>query len=77
MRTHLTAEHYARITAPGWDAVPYFWSREQADFSLHGRHCSLVRQGSGFIPTLDRKPLSEIPEYPDAALAIIWRAVHN
>ena len=77
MRTFLTAEHRARVTAPGWDARILHWSPDGAAFQLHGINCALIRQGNGFVPIVDRKPLSAKPEYPDAALAIIWRAVHN
>ncbi len=77
MRHYLTSQHRARIVAPGWDAQILIWRPDGATFILHGRSCALVRQGNGFVPTFDRKPLSAQPEYPDAALAIIWRAVHN
>jgi hypothetical protein len=77
MKSYLTNQHRARIVAPGWDARILHWSPDGAAFQLHGRSCALVRQGNGFIPTLDRKPISDKPEYQDACLAIIWRAVHN
>lgn len=78
MRNHyLTNRHKARITAPGWDATIRDWHRNGAMFILRGRSCALVRQGSGFIPTLDRSPLCASPQNPDTALAYIWRAVHN
>jgi hypothetical protein len=77
MRHYLKPEHKARITAPGWDARILHWSPDGAAFQLHGRSCALFRHNSGFIPTIDRKPLCNQPQNPDAALAIIWRAVHN
>jgi hypothetical protein len=77
MRHYLTNEHKARVTAPGWDARILTWHRDGAEFILHKRYCSLIRHGSGFIPTLNCEPLCDQPQIPDTALAYIWRAVHN
>jgi|688.fasta_scaffold1370236_2 hypothetical protein len=77
MRHYLTKEHRARITAPGWDAKITYWDHDMAMFQMHGRSCALLRQGSGYIPTIDREPLCDDPQIPDTALAYIWRAVHN
>jgi hypothetical protein len=77
MRHYLNNEHFARVTAPGWEANILDWHRDGAAFRLFGEDCALVRQGDGFIPTIDRKPLCDQPQIPDSALAYIWRAVHN
>ena len=77
MRHHLTNQHFARVTAPGWEANILDWHRDGAAFRFRGEDCALVRQVDGFIPTLNGKPLCDNPQIPDTALAYIWRAVHN
>ena len=76
MRHYLTNQHFARITAPGWDAQILEWHRNEATFMFRGRVCLLLRRGNGFIPYAFGQPLCDNPQTPDTALAYIWRAVH-
>jgi hypothetical protein len=77
MRTHLTNQHFARVTAPGWEANILDWHRDGAAFRLFGVDCALVRLGNGFMPYAFGQPLCDQPQIQDTALAYIWRAVHN
>jgi len=73
MRTYLEPEHRQRVESRGWNATVTDWHRNGCSLRVRGMEYSLIRNGSGFMPTCGRLPIWHQPEYPDAALAIIYR----
>jgi len=71
MKTFLERQHRQRIA--GWGAQIHDFSAIGCSFRMRGMEYALIRNGSGFMPVRGRLPIWDQPEYPDAALAIIYR----
>ena len=73
MKTYLESAHRQRMEERGFDARVIEFHRNGAVLRIRGTEYSLIRSGDGFIPHCCGKPIWEKPEYPDAALAIVYR----
>ena len=73
MKTYLESQHRSRMEERGFDARIIEFHRNGAVLRIRGTEYSLIRSGKGFIPHCYGKPIWEKPEYPDAALAIVYR----
>jgi hypothetical protein len=73
MKTFLERQHRQRLQSPGWDAQVYDFHASGCAFRMRGMEYALIRNKSGFMPMCGRLPIWHQPEYPDAALAIIYR----
>lgn len=73
MKTYLESQHRQLMEERGFDATVIQFHRNGAVLRIRGTEYSLIRSGNGFIPHCCEKPIWEKPEYPDAALAIIYR----
>jgi hypothetical protein len=73
MRTFLERQHRQRLQSLGWGAQVHDFSAIGCAFRMRGMEYALIRSGSGFMPTCGKMPIWHQPEYPDAALAVIYR----
>jgi hypothetical protein len=75
MKTYLERQHRQRIE--GWGATVTDFHRNGCTFRVYGREYSLMRHLNGFMPVRGTVPIWHQPEYPDAALAIIYRSANQ
>lgn len=73
MKTYLESQHRERIESPGWNATIIDFHRNGAVLRIRGTEYTLIRSGNGFMPHCCGKPIWEKPEYPDAAIAVVYR----
>lgn len=71
MKTFLERQHRQRIE--GWGATIVDFHRNGCVFRIYGGEYLLIRSGNGFMPMRGKGKIWHKPEYPDAALAVIYR----